>query len=141
MFKKITIIGGAGHVGLAFALICASNDIKVHIHDINSNSLELIKKGKLPHKENNAEKILKKALNKKLFTFSNNLKDIKLNNINIVCLGTPIDEFLNPQYKEFLALFKNLKNYLKNNQHIIIRSTVYPGTTQFLYNFFKKNNK
>ena len=58
MFKKITIIGGAGHVGLAFALICASNDIKVHIHDINSNSLELIKKGKLPHKENNAEKIL-----------------------------------------------------------------------------------
>ena len=41
MFKKITIIGGAGHVGLAFALICASNDIKVHIHDINSNSLEV----------------------------------------------------------------------------------------------------
>jgi len=105
MFKKITIIGGAGHVGLAFALICASKNIKVHIHDINSNSLRLIKNGKLPHKENNAQKILKHALNKKLFTFSNNLKDIKLNNINIVCLGTPIDEFLNPQHKEFLALF------------------------------------
>ena len=141
MLKKITIIGGAGHVGLAFALICASKNIKVHIHDINSSSLELIKNGKLPHKENNAQKILKKALNKKLFTFSNNFKDIKLNNINIVCLGTPVDEFLNPQHKEFLALFENLKNYLKNEQHIIIRSTVYPGTTQFLYNIFKKNNK
>ena len=59
-----------------------------------------------PIKKIMQQKILKKALNKKLFTFSNNLKDIKLNNINIVCLGTPIDEFLNPQHKEFLALFK-----------------------------------
>ena len=122
MFKKITIIGGAGHVGLAFALICASNDIKVHIHDINSNSLELIKKGKLPHKENNAEKILKKALNKKLFTFSNNLKDIKLNNINIVCLGTPIDEFLNPQYKIILSL----QPFIMKHPIQIATSIMYP---------------
>ena len=31
MFREITIIGGAGHVGLAFALICAKKNIKVHI--------------------------------------------------------------------------------------------------------------
>ena len=30
MFKEITIIGGAGHVGLAFGLICTSKNIKVH---------------------------------------------------------------------------------------------------------------
>ena len=30
---------------------------------------------------------------------------------------------------------------IKNNQHFIIRSTVYPGTTDFLYNFFRKKNK
>ena len=35
MFKEITVIGGAGHVGLAFGLICASKNIKVHLHDIN----------------------------------------------------------------------------------------------------------
>ena len=29
MFREITIIGGAGHVGLAFALICAKKNIKV----------------------------------------------------------------------------------------------------------------
>ena len=41
MFREITIIGGAGHVGLAFALICAKKKIKVHIHDINLNSIKL----------------------------------------------------------------------------------------------------
>ena len=44
MFKEITIIGGAGHVGLAYTLICVSNNIKVHINDSNVNSINLIKK-------------------------------------------------------------------------------------------------
>ena len=53
MFKKVTIVGGAGHVGLAFALICISKNINVHIHDTNEKALSLIKKGVLPHKEKN----------------------------------------------------------------------------------------
>ena len=141
MFREITIIGGAGHVGLAFALICAKKNIKVHINDINSNSIKLIQKGKIPHKEKNGKKILDYALKNNLFTFSTKLEDIKLNKINIICLGTPIDEFLNPQYKIILSLIKDLLKIIKNNQHFIIRSTVYPGTTNFLYNFLKNKNK
>ena len=29
LYKEITVIGGAGHVGLAFALICVEKKIKV----------------------------------------------------------------------------------------------------------------
>ena len=58
MFKKVTIVGGAGHVGLAFALICISKNINVHIHDTNKKALALIEKGVLPHKEKNGSKIL-----------------------------------------------------------------------------------
>ena len=46
MFKEITIIGGAGHVGLAFALICGLANIKVHIHDNNLDSIKLIRLAK-----------------------------------------------------------------------------------------------
>jgi len=141
MFREITIIGGAGHVGLAFALICAKKNIKVHINDINSNSIKLIQKGKLPHKEKNAKKILSFALKNNLFTFSTKLENIKLNKIIIICLGTPIDEFLNPQYKIIINLFNNLNKYLKNDQHIIIRSTVSPGTTNFIHDFLKKKKR
>ena len=141
MFKEITVIGGAGHVGLAFGLICASKNIKVHLHDINSKQLNMIKNGKMPHKETGAQKILHKALKKNLLTFSDNQKDIKLNNINIICIGTPVDEFLNPQYKIILSLIKDILKIIKNGQHFIIRSTVYPGTTDFLYSFLKTKHK
>ena len=141
MYKEITIIGGAGHVGLAFGLVCASKNIKVHLYDINSNSLNKIKKGKMPHKEDGAQKILNKALDKNLLSFSDNIKDLKLNNINVICIGTPVDEFLNPQYKILLSLIKDLLKIIRNNQHFIIRSTVYPGTTDFLYTYLKNKNK
>ena len=62
MIKNITIIGGAGHVGLAFGLICTLKNIKVHLHDLNYNSINSIKNGKMPHKEKGSNKILKRAL-------------------------------------------------------------------------------
>ena len=57
MFKEIILLW-AGHV-LAYTLICVSKNIKVHINDTNINSINLIKKGILPHKEKNGSKILK----------------------------------------------------------------------------------
>ncbi len=141
MIKEITIIGGAGHVGLAFALICTSKKIKVHIHDINKESLILIKKGIMPHKEKNGAKYLRKAIKNNLLTFSSKFEDIKLNKINIVCLGTPIDKFLNPQYNILIDIVKKLIKYLKNENHLIIRSTVFPGTTRFLHQLLENNKK
>ena len=122
MLKQISVIGGAGHVGLAFGLICASNNIKVHLHDINSKSLKMIKNGKMPHKENGAQKILKKALKKNLLSFSDNKKDLKLNNINVICIGTPVDEFLNPQYKIILSLIKDLLKIINPLQKYLLIS-------------------
>ena len=52
MFKEITVIGGAGHVGLAFGLICTSKNIKVHLHDINSKQLNMIKPAHDSFKDN-----------------------------------------------------------------------------------------
>ena len=141
MIKEITIIGGAGHVGLAFALICTSKKIKVHIHDINQQSLNLIKRGIMPHKEKNGANYLKKAIKNNLLTFSSKSEDIKLNKINVVCLGTPIDEFLNPQYNILIDIVKRLIKHLKNDYHLIIRSTVFPGTTRFLYQLLENNKK
>ena len=141
MIKEITIIGGAGHVGLAFALICTSKNIKVHIHDTNKKSINLIKKGVMPHKEKNGVKLLKNAINKNLISYSSEIKNIKLNKFNVICLGTPIDEFLNPQYNILIDIIKKLLPYLNTKHHIIIRSTVYPGTTSFLSQLLLKNKK
>ena len=76
MIKEITIIGGAGHVGLAFALICVSRNIKVHIHDSNEKVIKLIAEGILPHKEKNGLKFLKHGLKHNLLSFSSTIEEI-----------------------------------------------------------------
>ena len=141
MIDKITIIGGAGHVGLAYGLICTSKNIKVHLHDTNTKALEDIKRGVMPHYEIGAKAILKKALDKNLLSFSSNKKNLELNKINIICIGTPVDEFLNPEYKIILSLIDDLLNKMKNGQHFIIRSTVYPGTTDYLNTYLKNSQQ
>ena len=141
MNKEITVIGGAGHVGLAFALICAKKNFKIHLHDTNNKNLDLIKKGIMPHKEKGGALILKEALKKNLISFSNSLDHLKLNKINIICIGTPVDEFMNSKYNVIINHLNDLKKYIKKNNHLIIRSTIAPGTTDFIYNFFKKNGK
>ena len=56
---------------------------------------------------------LNRALKNNLLSFSDNKKDLKLNKINIICIGTPVDEFLNPQYKIILSLVKDLLKIIK----------------------------
>ncbi len=50
----------------------------------------------------------------------------------IVTIGTPIDEFLNPEVRVFKQWADQSLPYLTDGQLLILRSTVYPGTTQWL---------
>ena len=65
----ISIIGGAGHIGLPLALAFSQKNLKIHLIDKNKNNLNLIQKNKMPFLEIGAEKILNRGLKKKLFFF------------------------------------------------------------------------
>ena len=55
----------------------------------------------------------------------------------IVCIGTPINNQLNPQLKSFLNFFYDLKKFLNKNHIIIIRSSVYPGICDKVFDIIK----
>jgi UDP-N-acetyl-D-mannosaminuronic acid dehydrogenase len=48
----------------------------------------------------------------------------------IVVIGTPVDEYLNPKFNVFKSFMDEILNYIGDDQHIIFRSTLYPGTTE-----------
>ena len=60
--KKITVLGGAGHIGLPLSIVFANKGFDVSILDNNLKTLSLAKKGIMPFKEQNGAKNLKKAL-------------------------------------------------------------------------------
>lgn len=136
----LLVIGGAGHVGLPLAIVFANAGLKVGIYDISKPALALINKGKVPFKEEGAEVLLKKVIGKNLLTFSD--PDIISSAKNVVVvIGTPVDEHLNPRFTLMREFFMGLMSYFKNGQNIILRSTVFPGTTEKVAHLFKDNGK
>lgn len=136
----LTIIGGAGHIGLPLALSFAKSGLNVLIHDINQTTLDLIKSGSLPYIEYEAEDLLQNMLQQNRLFFSSNLSDIPNSGPIIITIGTPVDEFLNPVHNELKNFFVNLKQYINSDHLLILRSTVYPGTTDWLAKFLSSEN-
>ena len=56
-------------------------------------------------------------------------------------MGTPINNKLEPNLKDFINFFYSLKKYLNNNHIIIIRSSVYPGTCNKVFDIIKDRCK
>ncbi len=133
----VCIVGGAGHVGLPLAILLANRNRNVLISDINSSAWDTIRSGRMPFIENGAEPLLKKALEKGRLAFSDSSDCIRGIPVIIMIIGTPVDEFHNPDYKIFKRwVDKNLR-HLSDEQIIILRSTVYPGTTQWLHDYLE----
>ena len=73
---------------------------------------------------------------KKIFA-TEKLSEVKKSKYIIVCIGTPINNQLNPQLKNFLNFFYDLKKFLNKNHIIIIRSSVYPGICDKVFDIIK----
>ena len=141
IFKTdICVIGGCGHVGLPLALCFADKGLKVNVYDINEESVKLVNDGVMPFLENGCEKLLKNNIGKNLYV-SSNPKVISEAQFVIIVIGTPVDEFLNPDRMIFKEFIDDYYKYFTDNQTLILRSTVYPGTSDWLHNYLEKKSK
>jgi UDP-N-acetyl-D-mannosaminuronic acid dehydrogenase len=136
----VCVVGGLGHIGLPLGISFAKAGKKVILYDINKDSIDTVSKGKMPFWESGAEELLRETINKTLFV-SSSKSVISQSHFIILTLGTPIDEHLNPQYVLFKSFFEEILTLLNDRQHIIIRSTVYPGTTEKIMDLLRQNGK
>jgi UDP-N-acetyl-D-mannosaminuronic acid dehydrogenase len=131
MNYDLCVIGGAGHVGLPLSVAFAGAGKRVVIYDVNEVALEKISNGQMPFMEAGCEGLLRSTLNKTLFT-STDITSIGEAKFIVVIVGTPVDEHLNPVHDRLSTFFDSITPYLRNDQILILRSTVYPGTTSRL---------
>lgn len=136
----VVIVGGYGHIGLPFGLKLADSGLKVGLCDTNQASGELIRSGKLPFMERDADPILKRVLGKTLDP-DTGLPEAGSARCVVITVGTPIDEYLNPRLLPLVQLFEELSPHLRRNQQIILRSTVYPGTSRRIRDFLWERKK
>lgn len=128
----VCVVGGAGHVGLPLSLVFALKGCRVLIHDISRSSLERIGRGEMPFMERGAEPILKDLLARDMLGMSADPAGIAGIPVVVITIGTPIDEFLNPTLRVIRQCIDELLPYISDEQLIVLRSTVYPGVTEWV---------
>ncbi|MFP3041970.1 nucleotide sugar dehydrogenase [Treponema primitia] len=136
--KKICIIGGCGHVGIPLGLALASRKFNVTLVDINEDAVKKINNCVLPFKEEGAENILKAHISKNLVAVTDKAK-IKEQDVVIFVTGTPVDEHHNPKVQDVLKVISSYLPLMNKNQLVILRSTIFPGTTELITRLLKEH--
>jgi len=134
----LTVVGGAGHVGIPLVLALADAGLTVNVNDLNETALAMLGSGKLPFIEHGAAPLLAKALESQRLIFTSSPKEISRTGPVIVTIGTPVDEFLNPVQAEIQRCIDGLLPHVGDDQLLILRSTVYPGTTDWLQGYLNR---
>jgi len=134
----LTVVGRAGHVGIPLVLAFAEAGLTVNVHDINETALATLRSGKLPFIEHGTAPILARALAGNKLIFTSSLSAIGRSGPVVITIGTPVDEFLNPVQLEVQRCVDNLLPHLAEDQLLILRSTVYPGTTDWLQDYLRR---
>ena len=124
----VCVVGGCGHVGLPLAITFADRGMSVCIYDINARAVEQVRLGCMPFLEQGAEEILRRVVGRTLIV-ADDPAVVSESRYVVVVIGTPVDEHLNPTFHVIRRFFSGLLPNLRDGQCIILRSTVYPGTT------------
>ncbi len=128
--RDIAIIGGCGHVGLPLGLAFADVGLRVGLFDHNAAAVEAVNAGKMPFMEDGADSILgamvsigrlEAGMDRSMLTEAEHV---------IVVIGTPVDDHLHPEPDTVPNALVDLVSSLRSGQHIVLRSTVFPGVTR-----------
>ncbi|MGA8366110.1 MAG: nucleotide sugar dehydrogenase, partial [Candidatus Acidiferrales bacterium] len=123
------------------SIVFAAKKRRVLIYDLNQESMDVIRGGRMPFMEHGAEPLLREALAQGLLTCTSKAEDIAGAKTVVITIGTPVDEFLSPSLRVMTRCFDDLFPFLSEEQLIVIRSTVYPGLTESIAEYARGKGK
>ena len=128
----VVVIGGCGHVGLPLGIAFARSGARTVLYDVSDASVKLVNDGTLPFDEPGAAEPLRAALAEGLLSASTDPAVVADAEYVVVVIGTPIDEHLNPDRRAIPRALAACADYLRDGQLLVLRSTVYPGSTRLV---------
>jgi UDP-N-acetyl-D-mannosaminuronic acid dehydrogenase len=126
----IVIIGGCGHVGLPLGIAFARAGKHVVAVDTSAERVAQASSGVMPFDDEGADELLPQVLASGHFRCTTDPKVISDAEAVITVIGTPLDNHLNPMFEVYQDLIDEDRSHLRDGQLLILRSTVYPGTTE-----------
>ncbi|HEX4898848.1 MAG TPA: nucleotide sugar dehydrogenase [Candidatus Limnocylindrales bacterium] len=134
----VVVLGGAGHVGLPLSLVLADSGARVGILDRDGAKLERLAAGEMPFMETGADALLARLLPTGRLELGTEPAMVGRTDVVLVVIGTPVDEFLGPSMTIFERSADEIAPHLRPGVLIVLRSTVYPGTTGYVKERFRE---
>lgn len=132
----VAVIGGGGHVGLPLSIMLAKKGFNVVAIDSDVAKVEMLKRGVFPFIEEGGQELLNEVKENNL-VFCTDYKIVAKCDVIILTVGTPVDEHLNPDVSTIYTAIDQIKQYLHDGQVIILRSTLFPGTSEKVLAFLR----
>jgi UDP-N-acetyl-D-mannosaminuronic acid dehydrogenase len=139
MAFDVCVIGGCGHVGLPLSIAFALRGKRVAIFDVDREKVTGVSTGELPFIEEGGKEALREALSIGNLVASTDAAIIADSKVLILVVATPIDGHLSPSFQAIEGVLTINRKYLRDGQLIVLRSTLYPGTSARVERWLKEN--
>jgi UDP-N-acetyl-D-mannosaminuronic acid dehydrogenase len=121
-------IVGLGRVGLPLALCFADHGLRVLGIDNDQERLAALRAGRMPFRETDAQELLERNE----LALSDRIADAAQATHIVITLGTPSFSHIEIDISQIRQALDELAGELQAGQSLILRSTVAPGTTDYV---------
>jgi UDP-N-acetyl-D-mannosaminuronic acid dehydrogenase len=131
-------IVGLGRVGLPLALSFADRGLTVLGIDNDPERLDAVAAGRMPFQETGTEELIARVHATKRLRTSARVADAAQADAIVLTLGTPSFSHIEIDMRDIRSALDDLLPHLRPGHAIVLRSTVAPGTTDFVAGYLER---
>jgi UDP-N-acetyl-D-mannosaminuronic acid dehydrogenase len=130
---------GLGRVGLPLALSFADRGLEVLGIDNDASRLEAVREARMPFAEAGGQELLERIHASGRLSLSARVTDAARARQIVITLGTPSFSHIEIDMRDIRSALDDLLGVLAPGHSLILRSTVAPGTTEFVAGYLAKH--
>ena len=138
MLADVSVIG-LGRVGLPLALSFADRGLRVMGIDNDPVRLDAVRAGHMPFQETGTDELLERLHPTGLLALSDHVEDAAAANHIVITLGTPSFSHIEIDMSAVRSVVDDLIPHLRPGHALTLRSTIAPGTTEFVAGYIAKH--
>ena len=138
--RSVSVIG-LGRVGLPLALCFADRGLRVLGVDHDQTVLDAIRAGRMPFSEAGTQEMLDRVVASGRLDLAERAVDAARADDIVITIGTPSFSHIESDLRQVRAAVDDLLPMLRPGHALILRSTIAPGTTEFVAGYLEKRRR
>jgi UDP-N-acetyl-D-mannosaminuronic acid dehydrogenase len=137
-YDRFISVIGLGRVGLPLALSFAERGLRVLGVEHDQAVLDSLAAGRMPFEEAGTQALLERVLAGGRFQLASRAADAAQADDIVITIGTPSFSHVESDLSQVRAAVDDLMPLLRPGHALILRSTIAPGTTEFVAGYIEK---